>query len=47
MMTERDALIERAALIEEGCGVSRAEAQKRAAKMRGYRDWAEAMEKTK
>jgi hypothetical protein len=34
-----DLVEERAALIEEGCGVSRAEAERRAARMHGFADW--------
>ena len=42
-----DFVEERAAIIEEGCGVSRAEAQDRAAKRYGFKNWAEYVEKTK
>ena len=38
-----DALEERAAIIEEGCGVSRAEAERRAAKLAGFDNWNAAM----
>ena len=36
-----DLIEERAAIIEEGDGVTRAVAQDRAAQMHGFKDWAE------
>lgn len=38
-----DEIEERAAIIEEGCGVTRAEAEQWAAQMHGFKDWNAAM----
>lgn len=35
----RDLIEERAAIIEEACGVSRVEAERRAAALHGFKDW--------
>lgn len=38
-MTTRDEIEERAAIIQEGEGISRRDAENRAAALHGFRDW--------